>query len=85
VKLEINKSYFVRTDTDHWVGRLVEIDGPYTVTLTDAAWVAHSGRLHEFMRKGTASGMEVEPIYWPIMIHYRAIIEWPHSLFPEAV
>lgn len=84
MQLEIGKCYFVRTDTDHWVGRLVEIDGPYTVTLAGAAWIANSGRLHEFIRDGRADNMEVEPV-GDIMVHWRALLPWPHELFKDAI
>lgn len=82
--LEIGKTYYVRTDTDHWVGRLVGIDGPFTVSLEQASWVAESGRLHQFCKRGEADGMEIEPV-GKITCHWRAIIDWPHKLFTEAV
>lgn len=83
--LEIGKNYFVRTNNDHYVGRLVEIIGPYTLALEDASWVAQSGRLSVFCKEGTAEHMEIEPVGYMPRIHYQAIIEWPHKLFPEAI
>lgn len=87
MQLEKGKNYFVRTEGDHWVGRLVDIDGPTTVTLEDAAWIADSGRLHIFLAKGKADSMEIEPVPdgQQIMLHWRAIIEWPHDLFRKPV
>ena len=85
--LEIGKSYFVRTDTDHWLGELVSINGPYTVTLTNFAWVASSGRLGEFLTNGRAAGMEVEaaPDGMTLTVNWRAIASWPHPLIRETV
>lgn len=87
MKLNIGDNYFVRTEGDHWVGRLVSIDGPSTVTLVDLAWVAVSGRLHAFVRDGRADNMEIEP--YPDgreqMINFRAITPWPFPLLREVV
>ena len=77
--------YFVRTPSGiDYVGKLAEIDGPFTITLTQASWVSDSGRLGEFMREGRTSNMEIEPI-GEIMIHFSAIAPWNHKLFTEAV
>ena len=81
------KAYFVRTVSDHWVGRLVSVDGPHELTLEDFAWVAHSGRLSDFLRSGKAEGMEVEaaPAGTRLGVHYLAVIEWPHELLRKTV
>jgi hypothetical protein len=85
--LEVGQNYFVRTVTDYWIGRLVSVDAPYTVTLVDLAWVANTGRLHIFVRDGAAPGMEIEP--YPDgheqAIHWLTISPWPHALFREAI
>jgi hypothetical protein len=83
----VGDCYYVRTDTDHWLGRLVSVDGPYTITLTEAAWVADSGRLGEFLTTGQSSQMEVEamPDGMTITVNWRAVISWPHQLLRETV
>ena len=85
--MEIGKNYFFRTDTDHWVGRLVSIDGPYTVTITDFAYVADSGRLSEFLAKGRTGNMEIEaaPDGMNNKLNWRSVIDWPHPLLRETV
>ena len=83
-KLTIGECYYIRTLTDHWVGRVVDI-GHFTVTLTDAAWIADSGRLHEFMRRGRADNMEVEPVGTVGGLQYTAWLPWPFPLFKEAI
>lgn len=82
--IEVGKTYYVRTTTDHWVGKLREVAGPFTVVLENASWVADSGRLSEFMAHGKAGGMEVEPV-GTIMVRWDAILAWPHKLFDKAV
>ena len=61
-ELIIGQCYFVRGPADHWVGKLAAIQGPFSLTLVEAAWVASSGRLHQFIRDGRADNMEIEPV-----------------------
>jgi hypothetical protein len=84
MRLEVGKCYFVRGGAKDYVGRLAEIDTPFTLTLADAAWVAESGRFHEFMRDGRAAGMEVEPC-GAVMLRWEEVFPWPFPLFAEAV
>jgi hypothetical protein len=81
--LEVGKTYYVRTLSDHWVGRAQRVLGPFCVQLTGAAWVADSGRLSEFVRTGRADDMEIEPV-GTLIVKWEAAIEWPHALFTEA-
>lgn len=83
MQFQVGEKYFVRTVTDYWVGRLVSVDGPYTLTLTDAAWVANTGRLSEFVGRGWAEGAEVEPV-GRVTCQWLAVLPWSHDLFPEA-
>lgn len=83
-KLEIGKCYFFQTCTKDWVGRLVEIQGPYTVVLEDAAWVADSGRLFNFIREGKAPNMEIEPVD-VVCCQWVNWMPWPHKLLREQV
>lgn len=81
--LIIGQCYFVRTVTDYWVGRLAAI-GPHSLTLTDASWVAVTGRLSAFMRDGKAQGMEIEPV-GAICVQWLTWSPWPHDLFTEVI
>ena len=80
----IGKCYFIRTATDYWVGRLVAIQGPFAFTLEEASWIADTGRLSEFMAKGSATEMEVEPV-GEITCQWLSYLPWPHPLFTKVV
>jgi hypothetical protein len=82
--LEVGRCYYVRTARYDYVGRVVSIDGPYTLVLEDAAWVSNSGRLHVFVQNGRATGMEIEPV-GVVGLQWLDWIPWDHPLFTEAV
>ena len=87
MKITIGENVWVRAGTrDDYVGKLVSIDGPFTVTLDSAAWVAESGRFSVFMRDGRADSMEIEPMGDGLTLNnISAIKPWPHALFKEAI
>lgn len=76
---EKGSTVFVRTLTDHWVGRVADADTLF-VRLEQASWVADSGRLGEFCRTGRSQNMEIE-VVGKITVRYEAVIDWPHELF----
>jgi hypothetical protein len=78
------ENYYIRTARNDYIGRLASIDGPYSVTLDGAAWVASSGRLHVFLRDGSAPGMEIEPV-GEVGVQWLDWTPWKHPLFTEAV
>lgn len=82
--MEVGKCYLVQSVTSYYyVGRVKELH-PFAVTLEEAAWIADTGRLHEFIAKGKAAGMEVEPVgEWTVQ--YAGYGPWPHKLFEKAV
>ena len=85
-KLEINsyedfigKSFFFRTLTYHWVGRVIKKVGSL-FQLEDASWVADSGRFMNAIKDGTLS--EVEPV-GTVFLNIESctdIIPWNHPL-----
>ena len=84
MKLEIGKTYLVVNLGAHtYVGRLVEVLNPFEVALEDASWVANTGRLHVFVERGRADGMEIEPV-GQVNTRYQSIIWWPHKLFDKS-
>jgi len=86
VKIQIGKCYFLRGPRNDYVGRVVAIESPFSVVLEQAAWVANSGRFHEFLRDGRADGMEIEPCGERLVgVRYDDWFEWPFPLFTEAV
>lgn len=59
IPFEIGGEYFFRTVTYHLTGRLVDVKGKFLI-LEDAAWIADSGRFHQFFTNPD-SQLEVEP------------------------
>jgi hypothetical protein len=80
---EVGKNYFVKDGNDNWVGKLVEIRA-HVMVLEKATWVADSGYLSDFVKKGRAEGMEIEPV-GTAMVQWRVVIDWPHKLFDKPV
>ena len=80
---QIGKAYYFRTLSDHWVGRVSAV-ASRCVCLEEAAWIAESGRLYDFVAEGRADGMEVEPV-GQITIYFEAFLPWPHRLLKEQV
>lgn len=84
--VEIGKFYLVRGGAKDYVGLVVALPTPFTAVLEQAAWVAESGRWHEFLRDGRADGMEIEPCGpGRVGLRWEEWFEWPHPLFTEAV
>ena len=78
----IGKKIFVRTVTYHLVGMVRKIVGSL-VFLTDASWIADSGRFSQFIKKGELN--EVEPVGdW--FFNLSTVVdgcEWKHDLPKE--
>jgi hypothetical protein len=81
--IKIGDNVFLRSLTDHYVGRLVAIF-PHVAVLEDAAWVADSGRLHMFIADGKAANMEIEPV-GRIAHHWQGLLPWAHKLFTRPI
>jgi hypothetical protein len=78
---EVGKSYFIRTVTYHLVGKVASVVGTFLV-LSDASWVADSGRFMQAIKNGTLN--EVEPV-GDAIVNFSAVTDafpWVHSL-PE--
>lgn len=87
LRFEVGSAYYVETFGKHFVGRVADVT-PTAVVLDSCAWVAETGRYHEFHRAGRAVGMEVEPVGdgWTVPLAYvSGFRRWPHPLFTEAV
>jgi hypothetical protein len=75
----IGKCFFFRTVTYHQVGRVKKIVGKF-LELSDASWVAESGRWMQALKDGELN--EVEP-EGPAFINIDTIVDffpWKHSL-----
>ena len=75
----IGKKLFMRTVTYHIIGRVEKIIGPFFI-LSDASWIADSGRFMNAIKEGGLN--EVEPLGdW--IINFHTITDmgfWKHTL-----
>jgi hypothetical protein len=78
--LEIGKKYLIRCVTHFQVGLLTSITDSDLV-LSDASWVADTGRFSEALLTGDLS--EIEPFPNQVVVSRGAIVdvcEWTHKL-----
>lgn len=76
----IGKKYFIRTVTYHVTGKVKKIKGGFLV-LTDAAWIADSGRFRQAIVDGILN--EVEPVDVEMYVNINSITDafvWKHKL-----
>jgi hypothetical protein len=77
---KVGEKYIVRTVTFHFTGKLKLLtDGE--MVLSDAAWIADSGRWTQALKDGTLS--EVEPYPGDVIISRASIVDvcvWTHDL-----
>lgn len=77
---KIGKSYFIRTVTMYYVGKLILVTDKELV-LKDASWIADTGRFHDALKSGELN--EVEPFISEVIIGRGSIVdasEWLHLL-----
>lgn len=79
---KIGKNYFIRTVTMIIVGKLEEVlDNE--LLLSDAAWVADTGRFSDTLKKGESNINEIEPFPAEVIIGRNSIIDatiWEHEV-----
>lgn len=76
----LRTNVIIRTVTHYFTGHLIE-EGPNWLILTDAAWVADTGRWADALEKGTLN--EVEPYPDGVRVNTSSVIdisEWNRSL-----
>lgn len=77
---QIGKAYLIRTVTHIDIGIVKEV-GDKELVLSDAAWVADTGRYHDCLKNGTLE--EVEPYVNDVILGRGAIIDatlWENDL-----
>ena len=82
VPFVVGEKYFIRTVTYHTVGKVEKVVGDFLV-LSEASWVADSGRFMQAIKDGTLN--EVEPVGNAI-VNLSSIVDafiWKHKLPKE--
>lgn len=84
---EIGDNYLIRTVTHIQVGKLIDINDK-EIILSNASWVADTGRWSQMLNKGleNVDNSEIEPFIDDIIINRGALIEatkYRHSLPKE--
>lgn len=82
---KIGKAYLIRTVTMIDIG-IVKAVGDKEIVLSDASWIADTGRFHDALKKGVEKLSEVEPFTGDVIIGRGAIIDavaWDHELPSE--
>ena len=80
--VSVGECYFFRTVTYHMVGRVIAVIGHYA-RLSDASWVADSGRFMGAIKSGTLN--EVEPV-GEATVNLETVTDffpWRHALPTE--
>ena len=78
--LRVGNKVLIRTVTNYVVGMIV-IRTKDEIVLTDASWVADTGRFGDALKNGTLN--EVEPYVGPVSVGCGAIVDacnWTHGL-----
>ena len=78
-------NYLIRTVTNYFTGRLEWVTEQELV-LSNAAWVADTGRFSEALAHGTLSEVEVYPAALEVIVGRGAVVDavqWKHDLPTE--
>ena len=80
---QIGENYFIRTVTMSYVGKLKTVFDDIFV-LSEASWVADSGRFHNMLKSGLESlaASEIEPFMNDVIISRNALIDATVYNFP---
>ena len=76
----VGQAYLIRTVTHYYTGRIEKVNSA-ELLLSDAAWIADTGRYSDSLQSGTLN--EIEPIVGSLILSRGAIVDaapWSHSL-----
>lgn len=79
------KSYLIRCVTHFQLGKIEQVTDT-DIILSDASWVADTGRFSEALKTGNLK--ENEPFFGDCIVARGAIVdavEWPHNLLGTSV
>lgn len=71
---EVGKVYFIRTVTYHLTGRIKWV-GKMELVVTEAAWIADSGRFTDALKKEEFDEVEPFPVGAEVIIGRHSIID----------
>lgn len=78
--IRVGNAVFIRTVTYHYTGKIIGLTAS-EILLSDAAWIADSGRWANALKTGSLT--EVEPYPGPVSISRHAVVDvsdWSHKL-----
>jgi len=78
---KVGDKVFIRSVTLYYIGKIEKIEGDW-VTLSNASWIADTGRFFDFLKDGECN--EYESFQNNVSIHIGSMIditEWKHDLF----
>jgi hypothetical protein len=75
----VGQKLYIRTVTYHTVGKVTKRMGAF-IQLTDASWVADSGRFMNAIKDGTLNEVEPVGIAWVNLSSVVDFFPWKHSL-----
>ena len=70
--IEVGKNYFIRTVTMAHVGKVTGINSD-ELLLSDASWIADTGRFHDALKSGLFD--EIEPFVNDVIVNRNSIID----------
>ena len=70
-----DKKVIIRTVGEIIVG-YVDTVTPQEIVLSNASWIADTGRWHDFLRDGTTQQLEVEPYLDEVRVGRGVIVTW---------
>lgn len=79
---EIGKAYLIRSVTHIDIG-IVKAVGEKEIILSDASWIADTGRYHDALKGGVSKLNEVEPYLDDVIVNRTAVIDatiWRHAV-----
>jgi hypothetical protein len=79
---KVGQAYFIRTVTMIIVGKLEKVFDN-ELLLSDASWIADTGRFSDCLKKGESVINEIEPFHDEVIIGRNSIIDatiWSHNL-----
>lgn len=82
--LEIGETYFVENGNGKsFLGELVAVLNPFTVSLRNCVWVANTGRYHLFCKGQFDDNCELEPALDQPCATFQNIGKWPYPIPKE--